>query len=64
MKKWSIAIPWHCTVFIEVEAETEKEAIEKGECRVYPTLCHQCTDHVELGESNSDIESDAVEITS
>ena len=63
MKKYHVAMPFYATAFIKVEAENEEEAIEKAEREIgYPTLCHQCSHDVEMGEPNYEVEADAVEI--
>jgi hypothetical protein len=62
MKKYSVSIPWHCCVYVEVEAEDEKEAIEKALKDVYPNLCHQCANEVEMCEQNDDCEIDVEEL--
>jgi hypothetical protein len=59
MAKWNVWVPYHCTVKVEVEAETEEEAREKGELEVWPCLCHHCADDIEMGEPNLDLKSEA-----
>jgi len=61
-KKYSVSIPWHCSVVVEVEAENAEEAAEKALNDVNPTLCHQCSDEVELGDCNVDFEPDVTEL--
>jgi hypothetical protein len=61
-KKWSVSIPWHASVCVRVEADTAEEAIEKAIEIAQPSLCHQCSDEIELGEWNNEVSSDAIEV--
>jgi len=56
MKTYSVSIPWHCDVLVIVEAESEDEALLKAETSVYPCLCHQCSEDINIGERNTDAE--------
>jgi hypothetical protein len=62
MAKWNVWVPYHCTVRVQVEADTEEQARELGELEAYPYLCHQCADDIEMGEANPDFESEAVQV--
>ena len=46
------------STWVEVEADNEEEAQEIAEREVYATLCHQCSDGVEL---SGDWDFDSVE---
>jgi hypothetical protein len=49
MKKYSVDFVVYASVAVVVEAESEEEAREKAEAEVTePTLCHQCSDEVEI----------------
>jgi hypothetical protein len=50
MKKWHVRIPMYADAFYEIEAENEEAAIEKAYERHSPSICHQCSQHIELGE--------------
>lgn len=60
-KKYRVCFPWYCTVSVDVEAETKEEAKEKAIKEVHPHLCWQCSDNIEMGESNDDLEPDVYE---
>jgi len=62
MKKYSVAIPYHCTVFVKVEAKDISDALEKAYEKASPFLCHQCSDGLELGEINDEVPADIVEV--
>ena len=61
-KAYNVSIPWHCTVFVEVEAEDEYLAKEKALKECCWNLCHQCSDRVEIGEVNFDYEPEVYEL--
>ena len=48
-KRWFFSIPYHMSHVGYVEAATKEEALELawGE---NPSVCHHCSDHVEVGE--------------
>ena len=51
MKKWGVTVLIDASTFIEVEAETEAEAIEKALEEAYvPSICHHCSHELELGD--------------
>jgi hypothetical protein len=56
MKKYRVRIPYFCTVLVEVEAENEEEAKDAAVSEVYPSLCHECSNTVEMDEMNDDAE--------
>jgi hypothetical protein len=62
MNKYSVSIPWHCSVFVKVEAENEEQARDKAIEKATPFLCHHCSENIELGEFNDDYDFDVVEI--
>jgi hypothetical protein len=47
MKKYRIFVPVGATAILEVEANSEAEALEQ---MCSPSVCHQCCHDVELGE--------------
>jgi hypothetical protein len=57
-----VIIPWHATVFVEVDAENKKEAEEKALDEAYPSLCHQCSNEIQIDEINDSAEIDISEI--
>ena len=63
MKKWNVWVPYYANVLVKgIEAETEEEAEELAAAEAEVVLCHQCVRHVEMGEPNTSIEVDAVEV--
>lgn len=49
LKKYSVAIKVNATMYVEVEADSEEEAREKAWSEAYePSLCHQCSDEMEI----------------
>jgi len=63
MKKYLVRIPWHCTFLVKVDAEDENEAKEKAETSAeYPSLCHYCSEEIEIDEMNDDIDIHVEEI--
>lgn len=50
MPKFFVSIPVGCSIGGEVEAETAEQAIEKACSEFYPSICHQCSDSIELGD--------------
>ncbi|MFH1807570.1 MAG: hypothetical protein ABIJ09_02405 [Pseudomonadota bacterium] len=44
---WVVAIPIWATATALVIADSEEEAIAQFEM---PSICHQCSDHIELGD--------------
>ena len=61
MKTYNVSIPWHCSVFVTVEAEDEYLAKEKALNEACPKVCHQCSNRVEIGEINFDYEPEVYE---
>jgi hypothetical protein len=63
MKKYSVAIPWHATVFIKVKAKNKKEAEVKALENSGASICYQCSrSGLEIGEYNEDCDIDVQEI--
>lgn len=61
MPKYLVRTPWHCSFLVEVEAENEKEALEKS-WNHHPNICHQCSNEIELGDANDSCDPDVSEI--
>lgn len=61
MTKYLVSIPYHCCFLVKVEAENEEQAIRKSNT-VFPNLCHQCSDEIEIGEANDSYEPDVQEL--
>jgi hypothetical protein len=57
-KRYSVSIPWHCSVVVCVDAQTAEEAKAVALEKVYPSICHQCSDELELGDINLECEPD------
>ena len=58
MKKYIVRIPYFCTFLVEVEADSPAEGEGMAMSKAYPSLCHQCSNEIEIDEMN-----DAAEIT-
>ena len=57
--KYRIFVPVGATAILEVEADSKEEALEQ----IYaPSVCHQCTRDVELGELYDEDEAEIHEI--
>ncbi len=58
MAKYSVIIPWYCSVTINVEAETKEAALKKAVEQAHPSLCHHCSREIEMGDmvDHADIE--------
>ena len=52
MRKWNVSIAFSASKYVRgIEAETKEEAIEKAiEQEGFATLCHQCSDEVEIND--------------
>ena len=62
MKKWLVSIPITADAMYEVEAETEKDAIQKAYEIGLPSLCNQCANEVEINDFGYDGDALADEI--
>ena len=55
MKKYRVSVPYYVTVFVDVEAANEREAIKIGTGKIDPVLCNNCcSEGMELGEYTGD----------
>lgn len=58
-KKYRVFVPLGATAIIEVEADSKEEALEK----IYaPSVCHQCSHDVEVGELYDEDKAEVYEI--
>jgi hypothetical protein len=62
MKKYSVSIPWHCTMTVEVEAIDKEAAINKAHRGMRNSLCWACSTHVTLDSPNEDVDSEVEEL--
>lgn len=63
MKKFNVIVPIGATAMFEVEAETKEEAIKQVLENEYPpSVCHQCTKEVEIGEFYNEDKAEAYEV--
>jgi hypothetical protein len=62
IKNYSVSIPWHCSVVVQVAADSREEAEAKALKIASPSLCHQCSHQVNLGDVNLDVEPDVEEL--
>ncbi len=61
-KKWLVRIPIYADVLIEVDADNEEAAIERGYETHHPTLCNHCSRRVELSEFDVSADASAEEM--
>lgn len=54
MTRYSVMLPYHASVYVEVEAENEEDAIQKAWDDAYPSVCCHCSKHVSIDEANDD----------
>lgn len=54
MKKYHVIFPLYVTLIYKIEAETKEEAFEKSYKMGPPSLLHQCSDEIEIGEYGLD----------
>jgi hypothetical protein len=62
MKKWLVRIPMYADALVEVEAENEAAAIERGWETHHPTICHHCAQHIEISEFDVSADATAEEV--
>ena len=55
MAKYTVYIVYDATEFVEVEADTAEEARDKAEELAQAHLCHQCANHLDLGDITNSI---------
>jgi hypothetical protein len=48
MKRYRVYVPVHAGYSVVVDAEDPEHAIEKAYDQGEPTICHQCSDVVEI----------------
>lgn len=63
-KTYNVALPYYATVFVQVEASSREEAIEKAIEEASPSICCHCAREIELDEYNSDVEPSAYTVDS
>lgn len=49
-KKWAVLIEVYATTRVEVEADNAEDAEKKAYESAHVSICHQCADHIEIGE--------------
>ena len=50
--KYEVAVPFDACRYVIVEADSPEEAAEKAENEAgHVSICHQCTDEIEIGDS-------------
>jgi hypothetical protein len=57
MKKFFVSIPIYASATYKIKAETKEEALEKAYERGTPTICHQCSDEIEISDFDFDGEA-------
>jgi hypothetical protein len=63
MSKLLVRIPIYADFMVEVEADSEAEAISKCADISHWSLCHHCSNHIELGEQDlsGDVTAEAID---
>jgi hypothetical protein len=60
--KYRVWFTVYASTAVEVDAENEEEARQKAEEVVYrPSLCHQCSDELEMGDVGDIFEVEEIE---
>ena len=54
MKRFRIGVIFTATVWLEVEAEAEEEAVAKAILQADQTLCHHCSDRVDMEDATGE----------
>ena len=62
MKKYSVSIPWHATVTVEVEAENKAVAEAKALVNAEAHVCVACSREITIGEYDSGESIEVMEI--
>ena len=63
LKEYNVIIPVGATASFKVVAGSKEEAIEKALSEEFPpSVCHQCSNEVEIGEFHSEDQAEAYEI--
>lgn len=50
IKKWFYRQSIYADVIGYIYADTKEEAIKKAEANFHLSVCHQCSDHLEIGD--------------
>lgn len=50
MAKFTVWLIYDASESVEVEAENAAEALDKAEAKCSARLCHQCSNHLDLGD--------------
>lgn len=54
-KKYNVCVPIHCSINVQVEAESVEEAIKLAiDEASTPHLCYQCSGKLELADPDTD----------
>jgi hypothetical protein len=55
MKTYSVAVPLFATTVMKIKAASKQQALEKARERAdTPSVCHECSRHIECGEVDFD----------
>lgn len=63
MKEYSVCIALHASAYFKVKADSKEEAVKKAYKNMPVTVCNYCSDTVEIGEVNEEVEPDVVELS-
>lgn len=61
MKKWAVMIEVYASTLVVVEAETEEAARDAAYETAHVSVCHQCSDHLEVGDLGDVLEINEVQ---
>lgn len=61
MRKYSVSIPYNCSVIVEVTAKNKQEAVRKAYDNVDDVLCCSCSEHMQI-DGPADEEPDVIDL--
>lgn len=62
LRKYGVSIPFGASVYVEVEATSKEEALNKALGKADVSLCWSCVRQIEAGEAIEE-EAEVVELT-
>jgi hypothetical protein len=61
-KTYNVALPVVASIIFTVEAESEEEAIRIAKKKNNPTLCPDCSDHLDIESRTTDYDPEVWEV--
>lgn len=62
MSKWYVSVPVYASATIEVEADTEEDAINKAQEEMPSSLCWSCANDFEIGDIDASADCTAEQL--